>query len=154
MKNNSGISYRLLIIIVVILIILGFVVYNKISIKFKYEEKEGIKTDLLLIQGNVKKKYIESKIDKDTTTFVGKKITELKEEDINIILSKVDINESDRNKYYLLSKENIRELGVENTQIEDNEIIVNYETSQIIYLPGYIMQDGNLYYKLSEMINE
>ena len=153
MKSNRGISYKLLIIIVVILMVLGFVIYNKISNKLKNEEKESIKTDLLLVQGEVKQKYINSKIDKDNTTFIGKKITELAEEDISNILGKIDISESDRDKYYLLSKENIKELGIGETTIGDNEIIVNYETSEIIYLPGYVMEDSNVYYKLSEMIN-
>ena len=64
------------------------------------------------------------------------------------------INESDANyqSYYLWNQDILNEEGLDSIKLKDNEIyIVNYETEEIIYYPGYKHTDDKTYYKLSDL---
>lgn len=155
MKNEKGLTYTKLLVIVVILII-GSIVAYKISNKIILNQKlNNIKTDMLLIQGKSKLISDDVAIKKEGAELIGISISEnMEEEHIKHILEKQIIwaEDADFNGYYLLSKENLNQMELSDINIdEDNEVIVNYATGEVIYTKEFVDKDGKIYHKLSEL---
>lgn len=150
MKNSSekGITLTTLVItIIVIAIIASVSVYVGTDI-IKQANLQNINTNMMLIQAKVKTISEQAKFNKDTSNYKGKKLIEVVgNRKIDELVSNNIIE--DQEKYYLLSQDDLNEMGFEKIQIEDG-YIVNYDTNEIIYVKGF---DANkqTYYKLSEM---
>lgn len=54
----------------------------------------------------------------------------------------------DTQNYYLLSQEDLDEIGLYNIEVGDG-YVVNYQTEEIIYVKGFKVENTT-YYKLSE----
>lgn len=150
MKNSSekGITLTTLVItIIVIAIIASVSVYVGTDI-IKQANLQNINTNMMLIQAKVKTISEQAKFNKDTSNYKGKKLIEVVgNRKVDELVSNNIIE--DQEKYYLLSQDDLNEMGFEKIQIEDG-YIVNYDTNEIIYVKGF---DANkqTYYKLSEM---
>ena len=53
-------------------------------------------------------------------------------------------------KYYIIEKETLEEIGLQNINLKKGFYIVNYNTDEIIYSEGVKIGE-NTYYKLSEL---
>lgn len=153
MKSEKGMSYimMLLCIIVIIAFIWGMVYFTQM--KYEEEKIETLKTNLLTIQSKVRIVSQEVTIKKEGVNYIGKKLSEnLEEESIkrlideNIIISE----DGEYTAYYILEREEINELGLEESEIQ--RVIVNYSTCEIIYPEGFYI-DEEIYYKLSDFKN-
>ena len=122
--NQKGLSHIGMIIAIAIIILL--VIFGVIFAKDKI-------TDMLLIQAKcqvIKDEYI---LKKDEGLYKGKKLSEDKQVGNGL----VDESDANYDKYYILEKSNLEEMGLEKIKLEDNEkYIVNYETLEVISTNG------------------
>ena len=77
------------------------------------------------------------------------------DEIIKSFLEKGVIDEnSEDSDFYVLKDQDIKDLGLENVEIEDGSYyIVDYKKNDIITTNGFEASDKNMYYKLSELEN-
>ena len=131
-------------ILVLILVAVRFV-----ELQYKNEESETIKTNMLAIQGKAKIIAEEEKALKKE--LAGIKISDKKEEEnIKKLLEQQNITIDENSKYYVLDKENLKEIGLGNIELElDQYYIVNYDNLEILYTKGVQIGDTVLY-KLSD----
>ena len=152
MRKSLLATYTKIIISILVIVALIYV-----SIKFFYKEYdkheyETIKTNMLLIQNKTEVIANKVEIKEKNAKYIGTKIKE-KENEINIqnlIDNKIiDINTKD-NIYYYLDNSNLKELGLDNIEL-DSFYIVDYKKNDIIYVNGIEDNSGNIVYRLSEM---
>ena len=136
MKNNKGITIIALTVAVIILAIIVAVTVTIGTSMVDTAKFENIETDLLLIQS--KAKVLADK----------KAIGEIEEDE----LYGEKQNGGQYNGWYLLSQDDLDEMGLKKAKAEDNYYI-DYENSDVAYGVGYEF-DGATYYKLSEMRGE
>lgn len=167
MKNNRGITLTALVIVILILIILASVTINISKETIKRANLEDLKTNLLLIQAKAKT-FCEE------VTFKTANLDSSKEEDVakiqeiktaeykgtaldncehNIKSAAADAGISDFTNYYYLNNEDLSQLGVNIEPKEDEYYLVKYDISdvEVVYTRGYKANDGNTYYKLSDI---
>ena len=155
MKNSKGITMIALIIIVLIMILLASVTAYEANGLVTVARVQSVTTNLLLIQAKVRiineKIVFESEEDKKSQLYVGTKLIEgdkaLETMRDKEIVTNDDIN---NNSYYLLSKEDLIDMGLESINSEDG-YVVNYKTEEVIYMKGVKNNEGKYLYKLSEM---
>ena len=152
MRKSLLATYTKIIISILVIVALIYV-----SIKFFYKEYdkheyETIKTNMLLIQNKTEVIANKVEIKEKNAKYIGTEIKE-KENEINIqnlIDNKIiDINSKD-NIYYYLDNSNLKELGLDNIEL-DSFYIVDYKKNDIIYVNGIEDNSGNIVYRLSEM---
>lgn len=152
MRKSLFITY--IKIIITILIICGLI-YGAIKFlnqEYDNQEYETIKTNMLLIQNKTDTIAQKVEIKEKDVKYVGTKLKE-KEDDFNIqklINSKIIDIDSKDNNYYYLDNSNLKELGLNNIEL-DACYIVDYKKNDIIYINGIEDNNGNVIYKLSEM---
>lgn len=149
-KEQKGITIVSLVITIVILIIITSVtVYTSVSI-IKQANLQTINTNMMLIQAKTKTIAEQAKFNKDTSNYKGTLISDIS--DNQKILKLIDNGViDDASKYYLLSNEDLQDLGLQKIDIEDG-YVVNYDTEEVIYVKGF-ENEGTTYYKLSELRN-
>lgn len=147
-KNQKGITILSLVITIVILIIISSVtVYTATSV-IKQAELQTINTNMMLIQAKTKTIAEQAKFNNDNSNYKGTIISDVSgNAKIDDLINKGIID--DVNKFYLLSKDDLTNMGLDKIDIEDG-YVVNYETEEIIYVKGF-ENDGETYYKLTNM---
>jgi len=141
--NQKGITLvGLIITIVVIVTIAGVCIYTGRDL-LEEAKLEQLKTNMLLIQA--KCHSIEDKVTAgEEVSYIG---TIISGEDGRY--SQYNISQTDPIKFYELSANDVKNnIGLGNIAVNDGEYLVDYETSEVIYTPGY-----NGKYKISEILN-
>ena len=154
--NNKGITLVALIITVIVLLIIASIVVYTGTDTIKNANLQSLKTNMLLIQAktNVIAQDVEMKV--ENATLKGTKLADMKEDEIiKSFLEKGVIDEnSEDSDFYVLKDQDIKDLGLENVEIEDGSYyIVDYKKNDIITTNGFEASDKNMYYKLSELEN-
>ena len=149
MKKENGLTHMTTIFLVIIILVLILVAVRFEELQYKNEESETIKTNMLAIQGKAKIIAEEEKALKKE--LAGIKISDKKEEEnIKKLLEQQNITIDENSKYYVLDKENLKEIGLGNIELElDQYYIVNYDNLEILYTKGVQIGD-NILYKLSD----
>ena len=149
MKKENGLTHMTTIFLVIIILVLILVAVHFVELQYKNEESETIKTNMLAIQGKAKIIAEEEKALKKE--LAGIKISDKKEEEnIKKLLEQQNITIDENSKYYVLDKENLKEIGLGNIELEsDQYYIVNYDNLEILYTKGVQIGD-NILYKLSD----
>lgn len=149
MKKENGLTHMTTIFLVIIILVLILVAVRFVELQYKNEESETIKTNMLAIQGKAKIIAEEEKALKKE--LAGIKISDKKEEEnIKKLLEQQNITIDENSKYYVLDKENLKEIGLDNIELEsDQYYIVNYDNLEILYTKGVQIGD-NILYKLSD----
>ena len=156
MKSEKGLTFIAMIFIVILIALLVFGVVYFTRIQVSNEKLETLKTNMLLIQAktNVIAQDVEMKV--ENATLKGMKLADMKEDEIiKSFLEKGVIDEnSEDSDFYVLKDQDIKDLGLENVEIEDGSYyIVDYKKNDIITTNGFEASDKNMYYKLSELEN-
>ena len=133
-RNDNGITLAVLILTVLILVIIATVTINVSHTLVDEAKLQNVKTDLLLIQSKCKIKAEQ------------KAIGEIKEED----LYGSKQTDGTYNGWYLLSQEDLNNMGVSDVNAED-KYYFDYEHDDVAYGKG-IVNDDKTYYKLSEIL--
>ena len=125
MKKENGLTHMTTIFLVIIILVLILVAVRFVELQYKNEESETIKTNMLAIQGKAKIIAEEEKALKKE--LAGIKISDKKEEEnIKKLLEQQNITIDENSKYYVLDKENLKEIGLGNIELEsDQYYIVN-----------------------------
>lgn len=135
-------------IVIIILIVLAYYIKENLEI----ERLNTIQTNLLLVQAKINNIKGDSQINRDSNTFIGRKLAEYREDSIiNNLLEKRIISQDEYDKYYVLDEMILNENGLGDAIVKDNEyILVNYETEEIVLSRPYIYKKHE-YYKLSDI---
>lgn len=149
MKKENGLTHMTTIFLVIIILVLILVAVRFVELQYKNEKSETIKTNMLAIQGKAKIIAEEEKALKKE--LAGIKISDKKEEEnIKKLLEQQNITIDENSKYYVLDKENLKEIGLGSIELEsDQYYIVNYDNLEILYTKGVQIGD-NILYKLSD----
>lgn len=156
MKSEKGMSLITTVVLVFVIAALVFAVVYYARIEYAKSSLEDLKTDILLVQAKVKTISGEYTLEKKDEVLKGTKIAEMKDDPaiINLIESEeIKIDDKEK-KYYVLNKENLNELKLENVMLEENNYyVVDYNTYEVYYTKGFLYSDGETYYKLTEIEN-
>lgn len=154
-KNNKGITMISLAAIVLLMILLASVTAYESNGLISAARVQSVTTDLLLIQAQVRiineKIVFESDEDKKLELYVGTKL--IGDDKVSKTMkdkSIVTSEEISNNNYYVLSKDDLVNMGLDSLNYEDG-YVVNYETEEVIYVKGVKNNEGKYLYKLSEM---
>lgn len=140
MKKNKGITLVSLIITVVLLILLAGTTTYVVDRITKTMNVENVKTDLLLIQAQIKTIAEKNNFNSEENPLIG-------------TLSSIDTEkygvEAERD-YYLLSQEDLKTMNLENIEY-DNGYYVCYDTEEVIYIKGVKNNNGDILYTLTQI---
>ena len=153
MKSENGLSFIGTIILVIIIAVITFGVVYFVRIQADKEQAEDIKTNMLLVQAKVKKLSGDYILEEKEEVLVGTKLSEMQEEQpIKDFLAKeLSDNEEKDKKYYVQNQQNLNDMGLNNVAMEENAYyIVEYTSSEVYYTKGYLDENGNLHYSVSE----
>ena len=153
-KDTKGITLIALVITIIVLALITGVSLNIGSQLFSNVNLKTLDTNMLLIQAKVKVISEKNQFD-ENTPLKGTKVADITGDvDIDKLKNEGIINESDSSyqSYYLWNQNILDEEGLDSIKLKSNEkYIVNYETEEIIYFPGYEHTDGKTYYRLSDL---
>ena len=139
---KSIIKWILLVIIFIVIFVLGA---RSAKDEIHKTEQEDAKTEMLIIQGKAKI-ILENYHINNENGIKGEKMEDTSLEE------KYGISEI--GNFYKWTRETVVEQGIPFPILKDNEYyLVNYDTEEIVYSGGYKAEDGNTYYKLSDIKN-
>ncbi len=152
MKKESGmglLAIIFIIVLIIVLVVLGYYTVKKIT---KDKKLEDIKANMLLIQGKCKILEENTKVNKNEDNILGKKVSDMKEDQIVAqFLEKNIIPEDKLDKYYVLSNEDLNNMEIDVQNEENSYYIVNYEEDSVYITKGYMNEETNeIVYKLEE----
>ena len=146
MQNNKYKFLKLIIAFIIILVV-GIFLFNIGTKKMQERKNDDIKTDMLMIEGKIKSIKAESEISNNQEKYVGTKVSEANDTDVNNVMQQLQINQEELQNYYILNKESFEKMGLADSIKDDDEYIVNYTNSDVIYV-------NEIKYKLSDIIDK
>ena len=153
MKEERGMGMSAIIISIIVIVLIAVFAYNFYINTVDEQKLEDIRANMLLIQGKCKILQETTKVNNNQDALKGRKLSEMQEEQpIKDFLEKelFDIDEKDK-KYYVLNQQNLNDMGLNNVVLEENAYyIVEYTSSEVYYTNGYLDENGNLHYSVSE----
>lgn len=152
MQNNKYKFLKLIIAFIVILVV-GIFLFNIGTKKMQERKTDDIKTDMLMIEGKIKSIKAESEISNNQEKYVGTKVSEANDTEVNNVMQQLQINQEELQNYYILNKESFEKMGLADSIKDDDEYIVNYTNSDVIYVKG-IKLNNEIKYKLSDIIDK
>ena len=155
-KTNSGkLKTIRLIIIFMLVCIFFFVAYRFAITKIHDKENDDIKTNMLIIQKKVKLINGNMRVNSTEEGLIGKKVTEIEDENIKESILKTGVEAESLEEYYILSDEDYKNMGIadELKRAKTNEYVINYKQSDVIYLSG-IEINNKTKYKLKDIIED
>lgn len=145
MDNKKGASAIIWILGVAILVLVIVFATNYVQKEAKQRNSEDIKTEMLQVQAKAKVVLEKYHVDKNNG-LKGEKMEDISLESLYNITNIGD--------YYKWNKDTLKEVGFIETVLKEGDYyLVNYELEEVIYSIGYKAEDGNTYYKLSEIKN-
>ena len=152
MQNNKYKFLKLIIAFIIILVV-GIFLFNIGTKKMQDRKNDDIKTDMLMIEGKIKSIKAESEISNNQEKYVGTKVSEANDTEVNNVMQQLQINQDELQNYYILNKESFEKMGLADSIKDDDEYIVNYTNSDVIYVKG-IKLNNEIKYKLSDIIDK
>ena len=152
MQNNKYKFLKLIIAFIIILVV-GIFLFNIGTKKMQERKNDDIKTDMLMIEGKIKSIKAESEISNNQEKYVGTKVSEANDTEVNNVMQQLQINQDELQNYYILNKESFEKMGLADSIKDDDEYIVNYTNSDVIYVKG-IKLNNEIKYKLSDIIDK
>ena len=146
MQNNKYKFLKLIIAFIIILVV-GIFLFNIGTKKMQERKNDDIKTDMLMIEGKIKSIKAESEISNNQEKYVGTKVSEANDTEVNNVMQQLQINQDELQNYYILNKESFEKMGLADSIKDDDEYIVNYTNSDVIYVKG-IKLNNEIKYKL------
>jgi hypothetical protein len=152
MQNNKYKFLKLIIAFIIILVV-GIFLFNIGTKKMQERKNDDIKTDMLMIEGKIKSIKAESEISNNQEKYVGTKVSEANDTEVNNVMQQLQINQDELQNYYILNKESFEKMGLADSIKDDDEYIVNYTNSDVIYVKG-IKLNNEIKHKLSDIIDK
>lgn len=138
MKKENGIGLFGTIIMIAFIIVVCIGVFHIIKYNSDSESDKNVKSNMLLIQAACKVKQQSKVVGAiDENGLIGTKISEIADNKIiDDFKSKGIIEESDYEKYYMLTDENLESLKIDAKNEENSYYLINYETNEVIITKG------------------
>ena len=153
MQNNKYKFLKLIIAFIIILVV-GIFLFNISNTKMQERQTDDIKTDMLMTEGTINSIKAESEISNNQEKYVGTKVSEANDTEVNNVMQQLQINQEELQNYYILNKESFEKMGLaDSIKDDDDEYIVNYTNSDVIYVKG-IKLNNEIKYKLSDIIDK
>ena len=152
MQNNKYKFLKLIIAFIIILVV-GIFLFNIGTKKMQERKNDDIKTDMLMIEGKIKSIKAESEISNNQEKYVGTKVSEANDTEVNNVKLQLQIKQDELQNYYILNKESFEKMGLADSIKDDDEYIVYYTNSDVIYVKG-IKLNNEIKYKLSDIIDK
>lgn len=150
MKKENGLNMIGVILIICAIIAIAAVSIINIKNNIEDETTKSVKSNMLLIQGATKVAKQNSVAKKTEEPLVGTKLNQVENNEIIDNFKSLNIiEESQYEKYYMLSNEDLEKLNIKVWNEEGAYYLVNYDDNEVIITSGV---DGK--YKLSEMEDE
>ena len=153
MKSEKGLTFLSTAILVVVIAALTFGIVYLVRLQLDKGKNEDIKTDILLVEAKVQKLAGEYILEKKEEILVGTKLTDMEDEPVikEFLEKEVFDKEEKGAKYYVLDQDNIKELNLENVELEkDSYYIVDYTSVKVYYTKGYSDEGGEVYYTVEK----
>lgn len=143
MKNEKGVAAIIWILGVILLIAIIVFAVNLLQNGLEQKNVEDIKTEMLKIQAKAKVVLEMYHVD-NKNTLKGEKMSDASLEGVFGITEIAN--------YYKWTIDTLKEVGIQNTLLQnDDYYLVNYDNEEVVYSLGYIAENGNVYYKLSDI---
>ena len=147
-KKEQGITIVALVITIIIMLILVGVSIEIGSNIIDKSNLEDIKTNMLAIQGKSMSIGEKNSFDPGTNPLVGVQITDkinyivsgyTISADLKSELEKVDSAEGGAAEYFIWTKQNLIDSGLNNIKTDDSKVfyIVDYNSNEVFYSIGY-----------------
>lgn len=155
MNQEKGITMISLIVVIIILIILIGIGISAVSPLVQKSNVQDLKTELMLIQA--KWETEREKVNFDGTSILDQGLINTQDSENKGKLKdefKYTTNgepwvEDNVKAYYKLPGKALENMGI---KLDNNfGYLVNYENDEIIYIPGFEDEEGNMHYKLSDI---
>lgn len=149
-SNGKGhIKTIILLCIIIILIVIGL---KFLKSNYNDAKVKTIKTNMSLIKVKANEYINKQKAEGKEIIFAGKKLSDVNDDEIiNKIVANDIVKNEELEKYYMLTDENLAELGTNFTNEKDAYYLVNYETGEVVISSGIKLEKEKIVYKLSEM---
>ena len=144
MRKNKGITLIALIITVVILIILAGTTTYLVDRFTKTMNVEDVKTNMLLIQAQIKTIAEKHSFDAESNQLIGENVTlnEAQAEKFGVDKTKT---------YYKLSLDDLKTMKLNSIEDDGGYYIVCYDTEEVIYTQGVKNNSGTTLYTLTQI---
>ena len=121
------------------------ILFHFLKADVKKTNNENAETEMLQVQAKVEVEFEKYHVNNENG-LKGEKLEELdRAEEFGI---------TDLTGYYKWTKEILDEVGLTQSSIKEGEYyLVNYDLNEVIYSEGITMEDGNVFYKLSDIEN-
>lgn len=156
LNNQKGITLIALVMTIIVLLILAGITVNMGKQGIKDSKENAVLSELAMVQNAILQR--KTKADLTNENYPGQTITEAGI-DLDEVIADINSNkasgeetvsrkDSDNQNYYFLSKSNngLTDLGISNTEEDDDEYIVNYETGEVINYTTKVTGSGKPLY--------
>lgn len=152
MKSNKGMGIIGLICLTAVIVVIVAVTFYFVRLKYNEAKVQTIRTDMLLVQWKAKS-YIDSQTAEkvEQINYPGKKVSESEDELVKEFLQKEILTEEEKDKYQVLTDEDLATIKSGISNAEGNYYLVNYENYEIIITGGCKISDNQTLYKLTDI---
>ena len=142
-----------LIVLLLIVVVSFFQIFKFTQKKMEEKKRDDIITNMLILQKKVKMINGETLVNVENEGIIGKKISEIENNNLKEKIKKAGVIEEDFENYYLLYMNDFDTMKISNElkRANSEEYLVSYKENEVIYIKG--IEIGNkVYYKLSEIL--
>ena len=154
MRQNRAMGHikTILLTIIIVACVLGGLYY--VQLQYGKAKVKTIRTNMSLVQFKATEYLNKQKAEgKEEMDYIGTNLSEIMED--NIVVDMIDkgiITEDECEEYYMLSNEDLEELGTKEGNEDNSYYLINYETGEVIITSGCRIEKNKTLYKLSEII--
>lgn len=146
MKNEKGITLIVLVITIIVLLIIVGISIGSGKEEIKDAKKNKLLSELDMVQHAILERYTKYSLTKDQNLLVGNVLDETSLIEIEKKMGIELQDEEHPENYYKLTKEELKQLGIKNTE---DTYIVNYKTGEVINETSQKTYDNKPLYKYS-----
>lgn len=139
-KKESAVTMMVLVITIVVLIILSGIIIQYSINGIEYSKEKKLLSDLEAVQHAIYEQYEQYKITGDESFIIGTLATNQEKSNLEEHSWQIATPEGIEEQYYKLDKEDLEEIGIENTK---DEYIVNYKTGECYNLTQKKTKENN-----------
>lgn len=149
-ENGMGMIKLFFTIVIIVMAVAGIMYY--LQTKYTDVKIETISTDMLQIQWKVKAYIDNQTANGEEISYLGTKVSEMQDDAlITEFLSQNILTDEEKDKFYVLSNDDLAGTGIEIMNYEGSYFLVNYDTYEIVVTVGCKYSEEEVLYRLSEI---
>lgn len=165
LKNNKGITLSILVITIIVILILSSIAITSADSVLTHVRIQNLTTNMLLLRSKIESLNDEYEFNETSPeNYVG---IEVAGEENKNNLNGYGITIHPDDKWYILNRDDLKEIGLEEDMLKDVEekegvvkeqqperFIVNYSSGEIIYTTGMSDENNEKVYTLSQLLGK